>query len=502
MNVEHLPSSLQTIPYLLFLSSSALRISKSPYGKMWRDLKDVPLHSRSGGLKTIYYRPLTQVILLGLVCFMGPGLFNALTGLGAAGQVDSATSANANATLYATFTISAFFSGPICNLLGPKVTLFLGSIGYTIYIAAFLIIKLHPNADSFVIASGAILGICAGLLWTAQGTLMLAYPTEGQKGRFIGIFWVIYNMGGIVGAAVSFATNFNSEANSVGKGTYVTFLILSFTGVLIPLLMIDPRKITRSDGTRLTIPQTRPDWKTEIKNLALTIKNDPLILMLLPMFWASNWFYTWQFNDFNGALFNIRTRSLNNLIYWLSQIVWSYFIGWLLDRDTVRRRARAFIGWGILFAMLWATYIWGYFYQREYTRESIPPEASKMDLNDGSYVGRALLYALCAILGATWQITVYWIIGTMSNDLNKLACFTGLYKSIQSAGAAVVWRADAIKVPYQNIFLSTWILSVVGLAFALPMINWRVVDQTDENTASKGNPRTANLSKVDSTLRD
>jgi MFS family permease len=71
--------------------------------------------------------------------------------------------------------------------------------------------KLHSNTGPFVIASGAILGICAGLLWTAQGSLMLAYPTENQKGRFIGIFWSIFNMGGIVGSAVSLGTNFRSE---------------------------------------------------------------------------------------------------------------------------------------------------------------------------------------------------------------------------------------------------------------------------------------------------
>jgi len=39
------------------------------------------------------------------------GLFNALNGLGAGGQLDSATSANANAALYSTFAAGAFFSG-------------------------------------------------------------------------------------------------------------------------------------------------------------------------------------------------------------------------------------------------------------------------------------------------------------------------------------------------------------------------------------------------------
>ena len=56
-----------------------------------------------------------------------------------------------------------------------------------------------------------MLGFCAGLLWTAQGSLMLAYPTEDQKGKFIGIFWSIFNLGGVVGAAVSLGRNFHSE---------------------------------------------------------------------------------------------------------------------------------------------------------------------------------------------------------------------------------------------------------------------------------------------------
>lgn len=70
--------------------------------------------------------------------------------------------------------------------------------------------NIHPHAGAFVIAAGTILGICAGLLWTAQGSLMLAYPTENQKGRFISIFWAIFNLGGVVGAAVSLGTNFHS----------------------------------------------------------------------------------------------------------------------------------------------------------------------------------------------------------------------------------------------------------------------------------------------------
>lgn len=63
------------------------------------------------GFSAFYYHPVTQVCLLGLVCFMCPGSFNALNGLGAAGRLDSALNSNSNSALYATFTVAAFFAG-------------------------------------------------------------------------------------------------------------------------------------------------------------------------------------------------------------------------------------------------------------------------------------------------------------------------------------------------------------------------------------------------------
>lgn len=37
---------------------------------------------------------------------------------------------------------------------------------------------------------------------------MLAYPTEGEKGRYIGIFWAIFNLGSVVGSSVSLGAKF------------------------------------------------------------------------------------------------------------------------------------------------------------------------------------------------------------------------------------------------------------------------------------------------------
>ena len=45
--------------------------------------------------------------------------------------------------------------------------------------------------------------------------------------------------------------------------------------------------------------------------------------------------------------------------------------------------------------------------------------------------------------------------GALSNSGRKAANFAGFYKGIQSAGAVVFWRLDALKTPYDTMFGAT-----------------------------------------------
>lgn len=63
-------------------------------------------------------------------------------------------------------------------------------------------------------------------------------------------------------------------------------------------------------------------------------------------------------------MFNIRARALNNLVYWLAQIVGSISIGLLLDQQGISRRIRAFTAWCVLLVMVLVVHVWAYFYQK------------------------------------------------------------------------------------------------------------------------------------------
>lgn len=129
-------------------------------------------------------------------------MFNAVNGLGGGGQLDPKPSNDSNTALYSTFAVVGFFAGTITNKLGIRWTLSLGGLGYSVYISAYLCYNYTQNFG-YIIFAGAILGVCAGMLWSAQGVIILSYPTEQEKGRFISWFWMIFNLGGVIGSLVS-----------------------------------------------------------------------------------------------------------------------------------------------------------------------------------------------------------------------------------------------------------------------------------------------------------
>jgi MFS family permease len=166
-----------------------------PAGWMYKGFK-------AGRTELWYASPKMQLLMVSLVCFLCPGMFNALTGLGGGGQVSNEAQDHANTALYSTFAVVGFFAGTFANRLGLRLTLSIGGLGYCVYAASFLCFT-HTQNMGFVVFAGALLGVCAGLLWTAQGAIMMSYPPEHSKGRYISWFWVIFNMGAVIGSLVS-----------------------------------------------------------------------------------------------------------------------------------------------------------------------------------------------------------------------------------------------------------------------------------------------------------
>lgn len=355
-----------------------------------------------------YTSPQFQILFVAFVCFLCPGMFNALNGLGGGGLSDPTVADNANTALYSTFAGVGFFAGSIANRIGLRATLGFGGFGYCLYAISILTYN-HTGNGGFPIFAGALLGLCAGMLWTAQGAIMMAYPPEGSKGRYIAVFWSIFNVGAVIGALIPLGQNINvTSTATVTDGTYIAFIVLMAFGFVLALFLCNPKLVVRDDGSKPVIMK-HPTWKSEIFGLYYTLKSDWYILLFFPMFFASNWFYTYQFQDFNLAKFNTRTRALNNVLYWSCQIFGAVIFGYALDTQRFRRTVKAKAALIVLLVLTMVIWGGGYAFEKTFTRESVQADPSEiLDFKSHGYVGPMFLYMFYGAYDAAWQTTVYW----------------------------------------------------------------------------------------------
>ena len=92
-------------------------------------LADVaPVERSSNPFMRIYSKPVVQVALVGMVCFLTSGMYNSITGIGGGGQVNADTSNKSAVALNSTFSVVSFFAGTwptscgLCRITGGGAT--------------------------------------------------------------------------------------------------------------------------------------------------------------------------------------------------------------------------------------------------------------------------------------------------------------------------------------------------------------------------------------------
>jgi hypothetical protein len=202
--------------------------------------------------------------------------------------------------------------------------------------------------------------------------------------------------------------NIDSTKDQVNDGTYIGFIALMVSGAVLALFLADSKSVQRDDGSHVILMK-HPTWHSEIFGLWEVLLSDPYIVLLFPMFFSSNWFYTYQFNDVNLAKFNIRTRALNNLLYWICQIFGAFVFGYALDLQAVRRTVRAKVALAVLLLLTGGVWTGGYYFQVTYTREEVSKSSFiKLDFKHKGYVGPMFLFMAYGFFDAGWQTCVYW----------------------------------------------------------------------------------------------
>ena len=128
-----------------------------------------------------------------------------------AGGLDSPSMAGAaTAAVYGTGAFTSLFASVPCNILGPRVTLFVGTLGYWLYVLSLLMYKLG--------ATGALLGGRLRdqrlLLWPPVGCTRPAnVPLCWCRWPLcpLGLFWLVFSLGAVTGGLLSFGENFDDD---------------------------------------------------------------------------------------------------------------------------------------------------------------------------------------------------------------------------------------------------------------------------------------------------
>ncbi|CEJ59575.1 Putative UNC93-like protein [Penicillium brasilianum] len=438
--------------------------------------------------KNIFVRirrdPWFQIILISFIAFCNPGMYNALTGMGGSGQVDSTVSANANvATHAATAGAALVVVGTLYKYLGPRLSLLIGGWTYALYAGALLNSIRVKNGGPFVIASGALLGLGAAFFWVAQGTIMVTYTKDQTRGRAIGVFWVIFNLGGTIGSLASFGLNYHSKSGTVTDSTYIAYIVIMLFGWALSVLVCSTESLSEKYHGHRIAQESKAFNFGNLKSTVIQVIRivfDWRNLCLYPMFYNANVFYSYQQNDVNGLTFNLRTRSLNGALYWIAQMIGGLLMGLILDLHTLNRRTRAITGWAILFVT--GMVIWGGGYQFQVWDDKRLALGLKQDIDykDGSkFLGPMFLYFFYGAYDSFWQSFCYWIMGARSRDPVVNAVVVGAYSALKPAGGAMAWRINAEKVSPMKQFAMNWGLSIGSLLVAIPTVI--TIQKSDKN---------------------
>lgn len=119
------------------------------------------------------------------------------------------------------------------------------------------------------------------------------------------------------------------------------------------------------------------------------------LLALLPMFFASNYFYAYQ-GSVNATVFDGPTRALNATLEGAGAIVGALLIGYLvLDNKYIHRRHRGYLGLAVVTTLTIIVWAVGLGWQVTFKRDYVAVHGQHINYKDANYKGKGALYFFC-----------------------------------------------------------------------------------------------------------
>ncbi|KAL1716762.1 major facilitator superfamily domain-containing protein [Schizophyllum commune] len=395
------------------------------------------VEGQDGPRKILWYRSsYFNAVILGLCNFFAPGLWGAMNSLGAGGAQSPYLVNTANALIFSLMVLSATLSSSLVNVVGIRITLILGTLGFAPY-AAGLYTNNRYGTEWFVLFGAALCGLAAGTFWMAEAAIALSYPEPERQGKFLGL-WLTFKIAGqIVGGAINLGVNANrNEAGSVSYTVYLVFIALQCLAPIAGIFLTSPEKVQRRDGAKVNLQSKHSTW-TELK-LVFKLFKRPKFLLLIPL--IANYIYTESVMfTYISLWFTVRSRALGSFVSGLAAAVAGNLMGRLLDNDRWSHKFRARTSFFITITLQGALLAWNVANSWFYIRSSPHYDWSDSGFGNG--------FAVFVLQVANFQIcymALFWYCGELAETPEEVVRIAGLLRATESASQAVSYGLSSI----------------------------------------------------------
>ncbi|KAL8720880.1 MAG: hypothetical protein Q9225_002325 [Loekoesia sp. 1 TL-2023] len=238
--------------------------------------------------------------------------------------------------------------------------------------------------------------------------------------------------------------------------------------------IVAPSKVRRRDGTPLAHYPHEGLWQ-ELKRQRLLLQDWRLLAMFVPMFASEVPIIV--LSSLNSLYFNIRTRSLNSLMFNMMQIVGAVWIGLMLDNWKIAsRRTRGVVTVATVAAVVIAGWIGLTVWLYRNPMDLLNPPL--FDWTDGPFGGFFILNLIFGMNMVIYQVTVQWIISSFTNDPEQLARLAGLVKGVLAGGVAASFGTEAAGLTQLHVVAYNFTIQAVGLVLTAIMA-WTCVTATN-----------------------
>ncbi|KAL2829639.1 MFS general substrate transporter [Aspergillus pseudoustus] len=397
-----------------------------------------------------------QAAVLAGVFFCGPGMYGALNALGAGGLKSPHLVNITSGISYGMNVIFALLTGVFVNVLGERIVLSIGVLGFAINGASLYCNNKFHTIWLMYFAS-ALQGFTTALLWVVQAAVMLAYPEPDFKGKFISIWYGSIAAGNLVGGALALGFNAeNHEAGAISPVTYIPLIAIAACGPFIALLLSNPEKVVRRDGVKVQTKKQANAWQEAKKVFSAVQRRE--MLLLTPLFIYSQWFLSYKGN-FTAVYHSVRGRALTSFTGAVSGIAGTFAMGVFLDSKHLSKSSKFRCGFGGVYTLYTLVWIWYTIVQWYYQKTS----PVGLDWTQSEFYASYLLILVDGFTDHAFQTFMYALVGSLTENVDELERYTGYLKAVNTGGAALGYAVQTqwSLMGAESILLVLWVIQII-----------------------------------------